>query len=189
MAMNVVVTLHQPVCLYSATGEKVNHQTACTHWTVDHAVFGRQPPDHLHSLNGGPLDTWSVLIISRQWAQGRCFSDPRHSEAFEIFRGSSLLRKTIQHREGATVGGLLLHRSFFKQKHLRWDDMHADITRTYMPKLQPRKLRHNDAPWDEGWHRIKEEKTVQSLIICVMFVICYQGHKCNFDRAASRAYK
>jgi hypothetical protein len=27
------------------------------------------------------------------------------------------------------------------------------------------------------------------MILCVMFVISYQGHKCNFDRAASRAYK
>jgi hypothetical protein len=27
------------------------------------------------------------------------------------------------------------------------------------------------------------------MIICVMFIINYQGHKCNFDRAASRAYK
>jgi hypothetical protein len=44
------------------------------------------------------------------------------------------------------VGGLLLRRRSSKQKHLRPDDMHADITRRYMPKLQPRKLRHNDAP-------------------------------------------
>jgi hypothetical protein len=30
MTMNDVVTLHQPVCLYSAAGEKVNRQIACT---------------------------------------------------------------------------------------------------------------------------------------------------------------
>jgi hypothetical protein len=30
MAMNVMVTLHQPVRLYSAAGGKVNRQTACT---------------------------------------------------------------------------------------------------------------------------------------------------------------
>jgi hypothetical protein len=30
MAMNVVVTPHQPVCLYSAAGGKVNHQAART---------------------------------------------------------------------------------------------------------------------------------------------------------------
>ena len=27
------------------------------------------------------------------------------------------------------------------------------------------------------------------MIICVMIVTSHQGHKCNFDRAASRAYK
>jgi hypothetical protein len=31
MAMNVVVTLHQLVCLYSAAGGKVNRQVAYTH--------------------------------------------------------------------------------------------------------------------------------------------------------------
>jgi hypothetical protein len=41
MAMNVVVTLHQPVCLYSAAGGKVNHQIACTRSTVDHSARGR----------------------------------------------------------------------------------------------------------------------------------------------------
>jgi hypothetical protein len=156
-------------------------------WTTRYSE--RELPDRLHSLNGGPLDAWSILIVSRQRAQGRCFSDLRHSEAFEIFRGSSSLRKTIQYREGATVGSLLLRRRSSKKKHLRQDDMHADITLRHMPKLQPRKLRHNDAPWDKGRHRLKEEKTVQSLIVCVTFVICYQGHRCNFDRAASHAYK
>jgi hypothetical protein len=38
-------------------------------------------------------------------------------------------------------------------------------------------------------HRLKEEKTDQSMIICVMIVTSYQGHKCNFDRVASCAYK
>jgi hypothetical protein len=103
-----------------------------------------------------------------------------------IFR-STLLIMRLESMD--IVGGILLRWRSFKQKHLRQDDMHADITRRYMPKLQPRKLRHNDAPWDEGRHQLKEEKTIQSLIICVMFVICYQGHKCNFDRATSCAYK
>jgi hypothetical protein len=156
-------------------------------WTTRYSEG--EPPDRLHLLNGGPPDAWSILIVSRQRAHGWCFLDLCHSEAFEIFRGSSSLRKTIQHHEGATVGGLLLRRRSSKQKHIRQDDMHTDITRRYMPKLKPRKLRHNGAPWDKGRHRLKEEKTVQSLIICVMFVICYQGHKCNFNRVASRAYK
>jgi hypothetical protein len=44
-------------------------------------------------------------------------------------------------------------------------------------------------PRDEGLHRLKEEKTDESMIICVMIITSHQGHKCNFDRAASRAYK
>jgi hypothetical protein len=31
----------------------------------------------MYSLNGGPPDAWSILIVSRQRAQGRCFSDLR----------------------------------------------------------------------------------------------------------------
>jgi hypothetical protein len=44
-------------------------------------------------------------------------------------------------------------------------------------------------PRDEGLHRLKDEKTDQSMIVCVMFIVSYQGNECNFDRAASRAYK
>jgi hypothetical protein len=95
MTMNVVVTLHQPVYLYSAAGRKVNAKLPAPteRWTTRR--LGGEPPDRLYSLNGGPPDAWSILIVSRQRAQGRCFSDRRHSKAFEIFRGSSSLRKTI----------------------------------------------------------------------------------------------
>ena len=44
-------------------------------------------------------------------------------------------------------------------------------------------------PKDDGLHRLKEEKTNRSMVICVMIVTSCQGHKCNFDQAASRAYK
>jgi hypothetical protein len=35
----------------------------------------------------------------------------------------------------------------------------------------------------------KGTKTIQSLMIHIMFVDECQGHKCTFTRAASRAYK
>jgi hypothetical protein len=35
----------------------------------------------------------------------------------------------------------------------------------------------------------KGTKTIQSLMICIMFVDECQGHKCTFTRATSRAYK
>jgi hypothetical protein len=41
----------------------------------------------------------------------------------------------------------------------------------------------------EGRYRHKEEKTIWSLIVRIMIMISYQGHGCNFIRAASRAYK
>jgi hypothetical protein len=41
----------------------------------------------------------------------------------------------------------------------------------------------------EGRYQLKEEKTIQSLIVRIMIIISYQGHGCNFARAASRAYK
>jgi hypothetical protein len=48
MAMNVVVTPHQPVCLYSVAGEE------------------GESPYHLHWLSGGAPEAHNILIVSRQ---------------------------------------------------------------------------------------------------------------------------
>jgi hypothetical protein len=85
MAMNFVLTLHQPVCLYSAAGEEA------------------EPPNHLHWLSGGPLEAYNILIVSRQRAQGRCFLDFRHSEAFVFFTDRACYKK-----RSSTTKGLLL---------------------------------------------------------------------------------
>jgi hypothetical protein len=81
------------------------------------------------------------------------------------------------------VGDLLRRRRSCKKKLLR------KISTEVTLKLPFRELRHSDAPWDEGLHRLKEEKTDRPMIICVMIVTSCKGHKCNFKRAASRAYK
>jgi hypothetical protein len=47
MAMNIVVTPYQPVCLYSAAGEE------------------GEPPDCLHRLSGGSTDAQNILIVFR----------------------------------------------------------------------------------------------------------------------------
>jgi hypothetical protein len=86
------------------------------------------------------------------------------------------------------VGGLLHRRRSFKKKHLRKISTEANIARRYTPKLPSRELRHSNMPWDEGLHRLKEEKTNRPMVICVMIVTSCRGYKCNFDRAASRAY-
>jgi hypothetical protein len=57
----------QPVCLYSVAGREGG------------------PSYRLHWLSGGPTDNRNILIVSRQKAQGRCFLDLRHSEAFVFF--------------------------------------------------------------------------------------------------------
>jgi hypothetical protein len=54
-----------------------------------------------------------------------------------------------------------------------------------VPKLYAGKLRLSS----RKRNRPKEEKTDQSMIVCVMFIVICWGHECNFDRAASRAYK
>jgi hypothetical protein len=85
MAMNVVVTPHQPVCLYSVAGEE------------------GELPDRLHWLSGGPPEAWNILIVSWQRAQGRCFSDLRHSKAFVFFADRARYEK-----QSSTAKGLLL---------------------------------------------------------------------------------
>ena len=77
MAMNDVVTSHQPVCLYSIAGEE------------------GESPDCLHWLNGGPADAQNILIVFQQQAQGRCFSDLRHSKASMFFADRAHYKKTI----------------------------------------------------------------------------------------------
>jgi hypothetical protein len=85
MAMNDVVTPHQPVCLYSVVGEE------------------GEPPYRLHWLSGGPPEAQNILIVSWQRAQGRCFSDLRHTEAFVFFVDQARYEK-----QSSTVKGLLL---------------------------------------------------------------------------------
>jgi hypothetical protein len=75
--MNVVVTPHQPVGLYSGAGEE------------------GEPPHHLHWLSGGPSHVRNILIFFQQQAQERCFSDLQHSKAFVFFVDRARYEKTI----------------------------------------------------------------------------------------------
>jgi hypothetical protein len=45
MAMNVVITCHQPVCLYSPTGEE------------------DEPPKCVYWMNGGSASARNILIV------------------------------------------------------------------------------------------------------------------------------
>jgi hypothetical protein len=81
MAMNVVVTSHLPVCLNSAAGVKVNRQVTRTHSMVDHSVWEMNRQIARTRRMVGPPRARNILIVSQQRAEGRCFSDLRHSEA------------------------------------------------------------------------------------------------------------
>jgi hypothetical protein len=146
MAMNIMVTPHQPVCLYSAAGGKVNRQIACTRWTTQR--LEGESPDRSYPLSGGPPDTWNILIVSQQRAQGRCFSDLRHSEAFENFSRIKIVTKND-----------LAPRRSSKQKHLRRCDMRTDITRMYKPKLYSGELRHDNTLETKGNTDLKSKRS------------------------------
>jgi hypothetical protein len=85
MAMNAVVTPHQPVCLYSAAGEG-------------------EPPGRSHSLSDGPSGIWNIIIVSRQRSHGRCFLDLQHSEAFMFFADRARYEKRSSIAKGLLLG-------------------------------------------------------------------------------------
>jgi hypothetical protein len=111
MTMNVVVTLHQSICLYSAVGGKVNAKSLAPteRWTARR--LEGESSDRLYPLNGGPPDAGSILIVSRQQAQRRCFLYLWHSEAFEIFFAD----QARYEKRSSTTKGLLLGACFFAE--------------------------------------------------------------------------
>jgi hypothetical protein len=90
MAMNVVVTPHQPVCLYSAAGGE------------------GEPPYRSHWLSGGPSGVHNIIIVARQRTQGRCFLDLRHSESFMSFADRARYEKRYSTTKGYCWGSSFL---------------------------------------------------------------------------------
>ena len=118
--MNVVVTSHLPVCLYSAAGKKVNRQDFYTRQTVarTRCTVGRK------NQNSEPAwwDRYALenYIVSRQRAQGRCFLDLRLPEAQEtFFTDQARYEKRSSAAKGATVGTMLRRRRSCRKKQLR----------------------------------------------------------------------
>jgi hypothetical protein len=126
--MNVVVTSHLPICLYSAAGGKVNHQ-GLPHRTNSHP----------HSLNGGPQRPRRRIAGARVTAArwGHCarvdyFNRFSPTSSGKVFFGSSASRSlddffTDQARyekRSSTAKGLLLGVCFVaedpkEREHLR----------------------------------------------------------------------
>jgi hypothetical protein len=70
----------------------VEQSPAPAEWWTTLCLEG-ESPDRSYTLNGGPPDAGSILIVSRQRAQVRCFLDLRHSEARESFSRIELVTK------------------------------------------------------------------------------------------------
>jgi hypothetical protein len=110
----------------------------CCRWEGESSSHLQPPNSRSHSLNGGPQGArrritrsfvpvlwWDHLalgifksFLDNELREGvfRTFDIPKPKR---IFHGSSSLRKTIWHREGATVGGLLRCQRSYEKKHLR----------------------------------------------------------------------
>jgi hypothetical protein len=96
MEMNVVITPHQPICLYSAAGEE------------------GEPPDRPHWLSSGPQWTARRLEYFNRFSitsSKKVFFGPSAFRSLCVFRGSSSLRK----ERSSTAKGLLLGVFYFAE--------------------------------------------------------------------------
>jgi hypothetical protein len=104
-------------------------------WTTRYSEG--EPPNRLHSLNGGPRDTWSILIVSRQRAQGRCF------RTFGILKPLRFFADRAGYEKRSSIAkGLLLGAFFCAEGPLRKNTFgkvtrkqihHEGISRSYNP--------------------------------------------------------
>ena len=79
--MNDVVTSHLHICLYSAAGKKVNRQDFYTRQTAARTRCAVGRKDQNSELAWWDRYELGSCIVSRQRAQGWCFSDLRLPEA------------------------------------------------------------------------------------------------------------
>jgi hypothetical protein len=157
--MNVVVTLHLPVCLYSAAGGKVNRQ-GLQHRTNSHP----------HSLNGGPQGPrrWiaSARVIGARWgARDDYFNRFSPTSSGKVFFGSSASRsledfftdQACYEKRSSTAKGLLLGVCFVAEDPKK--NTFERSSQKQAPKLLSIKLWHKDKSQDEGSNRLRDELT------------------------------
>jgi hypothetical protein len=159
IAVNDVVTSQLPICLYSAAGGKVNRQVTRTRWTVtrtrwmvDHSAQEVESPDRAYPLNGGTTIHSEYLksFLGNELREG-VFWTFGILKPQRVFHGSSSLWKTIWHREGITIGGLLYHRRSHKKKTPSedWHKAEAINQRAseYISKCSDLKMKWPIGPW------------------------------------------
>jgi hypothetical protein len=79
MTMNVVVTSHLPICLYSAAGVKVNRQVARTRSTVTRGgprCVQDESADRAYSLHGGTIPRSDYFNRFSATNSGKVFFGP-----------------------------------------------------------------------------------------------------------------
>ena len=93
--MNVVVTSHLPVCLYSAAGKKVNRQDFYTRQTAAYTRCAVDRRDQIVTLQGGTATrSEAVSFLDNELREG-VFRTFGFLKPKRLFHGSSSLRKTI----------------------------------------------------------------------------------------------
>jgi hypothetical protein len=115
MAMNVVVTTHLPVYLYSVAGEKVNRQVAHTRWTVTrtHWMVDNSAPGRWITKSLLPTEWWAIHHL-------KYFNRFSATSLGKVFFGSLTFQslwdffadRARYENQSSTVKGLLLGACF-----------------------------------------------------------------------------
>jgi hypothetical protein len=111
--MNTVVTSHLLVCLYSATGRKVNRQATYTHrtagrvhWMVDRMAREEETPDRVYPPCGGTTLCWEYLNRFSTTSSGKVFFGPSAIRSLkEFFTGRARYKKRPGIVKGLLLGG------------------------------------------------------------------------------------
>jgi hypothetical protein len=94
-----------------------------------------------------------ILIVSRQRAQGRCFSGSSASRSLEDF----FTDQARYEKRSSTTKGLLLGVCFVAEDPKK--NTFERSSQKQASKLLSIKLRHKDKSQDEGSNRLKDELT------------------------------
>jgi hypothetical protein len=122
IAMNVVVTSHLPVYLYSVVGGKVNRQVfrtgrtvARTHWMVGHRTREGESPGHVYPPHGGATSRSEYFNRFSATSSGKVFFGP---SAFRRL-GDFFTDQAHYEKRSSTVKGLLLGVCFIAEDPVR----------------------------------------------------------------------
>jgi hypothetical protein len=122
ITMNVVVTSHQSVCLYSAAGGKANRQVfrtgrtvARTHWMVGHRTREGESPGRAYPLHGGTISRSEYCDRFPAMSSGKVFFV---SSAFRSL-GDFFTDQARYEKRSSTTKGLLLGVCFVAEDPVR----------------------------------------------------------------------